>query len=81
MPTFHRPQLQAVRWTKPNAAQKLLAPVVVAICPTLLPNAVNAVPPTNRAYPPFEALINKLGVLVKVGDEIAKVCSFGISPL
>jgi len=63
------------------AAQKLLAPIVVANVSHAITNAVNAISNQQSLITPFEALVNKLGVLVKIGDEIAKVCSSVFSPL
>jgi len=57
------------------SAQKLLGPVVVADVSDAITNAVNAVSNQQTLITPFEALMDKLGVLVKIGDEIAKVCS------
>jgi hypothetical protein len=37
--------------------------------------AVNAVANQQNLIAAFDAVMKKLGVLVKVGDEVAKVCS------
>jgi hypothetical protein len=37
--------------------------------------AVNAVANQENLIAAFDAVMKKLGVLVKVGDEVAKVCS------
>jgi hypothetical protein len=57
------------------SAQKLLGPVVVANVFDAVTNTANAASNQQNLITTFEALMNKLGVLVKIGDEVAKVCS------
>jgi len=57
-----------------TSAPKLLQPLV-AYASNVVTNAANAVSNQQNLITPFEALMNKLGVLVKIGDEVAKVCS------
>ena len=58
------------------SAQKLIGPVVVAAVSDISDTVSNQ----QNLIAPFEALMKKLGVLVKIGDEVAKVCS-SVSPL
>jgi outer membrane receptor for monomeric catechols len=57
-----------------TAAQKLTQPLVANV-PDTVTNAASAVSNQQNLITSFDALMEKLGVLVKVGDEVAKVCS------
>jgi hypothetical protein len=63
-----------------TAAQKLSQPVVSNLSDAVT-NATNAISNQQNLIISFDALMKKLGVLVKVGDEVAKVCFSVSSPL
>ena len=56
------------------AAQQLSQPLVTNVSGAVT-NGANAVSNQQNLIASFDALMKKLGVLVKVGDEVAKVCS------
>ena len=56
------------------AAQKLSQPLIPNVSGAVT-NTANAVSNQQNLITLFDALMKKLGVLVKVGDEVAKVCS------
>jgi hypothetical protein len=58
-----------------NFSQPLVANVSGAVN-----NAANAVSNQQNLVTVFDGLMKKLGVLVKVGDEVAKVCSLCLPP-
>jgi len=55
-----------------TAAQKLSQPVVSNLSDAVT-NATNAISNQQNLIISFDALMKKLGVLVKVGDEVAKI--------
>jgi hypothetical protein len=57
-----------------TAAQKLSEPLVANVS-DVVTNAANAVSNQQNLITSFDALMMKLGVLVTIGDEVAKVCS------
>ena len=62
------------------SARKLIGPVVATVS-NAATNISNTVSSQQSLITPFEALMKKIGVLVKIGDEVAKVCSLVPSPL
>jgi hypothetical protein len=56
------------------SAQMLPQPLVANVVDTLT-NVSNTLSNQQNLIASFDALMKKLGVLVKVGDEVAKVCS------
>jgi hypothetical protein len=63
-----------------TSAQKLSRPLV-ANASDALTNIFNTTSNQQNLITSFDALMKNLGVLVKVGDEIAKVCFSVSSPL
>ena len=62
------------------SVQKLSQPLVVSVADALT-NVSNAVSNQQNLITWFDALMNKLELLVRVGDEVTKVCSSVSSPL
>jgi hypothetical protein len=61
------------------SAQKLSRPLVVNASDALT-NISNTVSNQQNIVTTFDALMKKLEVVVKIGDEVARVC-FSVSPL
>jgi hypothetical protein len=57
-----------------TAAQNLLEPLVAKVS-DVVTDAANAVSNQQNLITSFDALMKKVGILVKVGDEVAKVGS------
>jgi hypothetical protein len=62
------------------SVQKLIGPVVVATVSNAATNISNTVSNQQNLITSFESLMKKVGVLVKIGDDVAKVCSSVSNP-
>ena len=62
------------------SAQKVLGPIVATVSNPAT-NISNTVSSEQNIITPFKSLMRKLDVLVKIGDEIIKVCSSVSYPL
>jgi hypothetical protein len=63
-----------------SSAQKLVGPVVANMSDAVT-NAANAISNKQNLITAFEAFMNKLEVLVKIRDEVTKVCLSLFPPL